>query len=260
MSANRPSSAGTYGAVPSAAPSPSSSSAASAFDRLRALPVMFTLNAFVRLTGLTRASARVTLSRWNARGLVACAGQRSAVYFNRVRDQHGQQATIVNALMLKYPSATLCGASVLHAHGWTTQIPSALHVAVEKRRTYAQLNGVVLHPRPVQWFREMNKVQALYEEPSDHGAHDPGTSTTDQSREFTAPTYGLRSLKPAWALADAFADTSGLSWQPDEDDLDLLEQDESEVVAACQAMEVDMQEFLPGLHQAAARPRERLGR
>lgn len=204
----------------------------SAYTRLMQMPAVFTLNTLVRWTGLSRDAAKVTVSRWAARGLLELAGPRSGIYFNRVVDPAGHQATPVKALVMLYPSATLCGVSVLHAAGWTTQIPSSLHVAIEAQPSYAQINGVVMWPRPVSWFQAMKAVGAWYDE---DGAADD------------MPTYGLRALQPAWALADLYADAEaggadttgrGRPWAPDEDDLDIPAERQAAVVAACQHFQV----------------------
>lgn len=213
----------------------------SAYERLAQMPPAFTLNTLMRWTGMSRAAAKVTASRWAAKGLVEMAGPRASLYFNRVADPHGQQASPATAAMMTYPSATLCGASVLHAAGWTTQIPSCLHVAIEERRSYTRINGVIFWPRPVEWFQEMQHRGAWY---------------SDQDAGPAMPTFGLRALKPAWALADVFAgaaagqldsSVSSRPWCPDEDDLDIPEGAIDEVHMACEALGVrlpwDEEEF-----------------
>ncbi len=89
-------------------------------------------------------------------------------------------------------------ATVLHNAGWITQIPQALHIAVEQRRSYVQITGCQLHPKPLAWFKAVTLLQ-----PS--------------QAAFT--THGLRTLPPAWALADLQADPH--AWHPDPDDLDI---------------------------------------
>ena len=180
----------------------------SAFERLSALPPVFSLNTLVRASGLPRASAKVLLARWAAKNLVESAGPRAGIYFNRVLDRDGGTAHAVKALVMKYPSATLCGASVLHGAGWTTQIPSTLQVAVEARSSYAKIDGVTLFARPVAWYQFMQN----------HGAW---AASASKAAAAETNTYGLRALKPAWALADLYADKSGYAWQPDADDLDV---------------------------------------
>lgn len=191
----------------------------SAYERLLGLPGIFSLNMMVRATGMNRSTAKVLLSRWAVKGMIEPAGPRTAIYFNRVVDRNGEQANAVRALMMKYPSATLCGASVLHSAGWTTQIPSELHAAVESRPSYAKIEGVVLHPRPVSWFRLMQ---------------DQGAWQSKDDEDFAS--FGLRSLSPSWALADLYADESGQAWQPDEDDLDIPDEQIERVREACAAM------------------------
>lgn len=197
----------------------------SGYERLADLPPVFSLNTLVRATGMNRATAKVALTRWAGKKLVESAGPRAGIYFNRVVDRAGHTAHAVNALVMKYPSATLCGASVLHGAGWTTQIPSTLHVAIEARSSYAKIGGVTLFPRPVAWFRFMQNQRAW----ADSGGNQVEAETN---------SYALRALAPAWALADLYADQSGGAWQPDEDDLDLPKTAVAAVRRACKAMAV----------------------
>lgn len=197
----------------------------SALDRLLALPAIFTLNTMVRATGMSREVAKVALSRWAEKGLIENAGPRAGIYFNRLVDRSGENANAVRALMIKYPSATLCGASVLHAAGWTTQIPSSVHVAIEERPSYAQIDGVTLHPRPVSWFRSMQNRHAF-------------ANQAKSGEDSTVTAFGLRSLSPAWALGDLYADGSKNAWHPDEDDLDIPDKDLAKLVKACTALGV----------------------
>ena len=195
----------------------------SSYDRLADLPPVFSLNTLVRATGMSRASAKVALTRWARKEMVESAGPRAGIYFNRVVDHNGESAHAVKALVMKYPSATLCGASVLHSAGWATQIPSTLHVAVETRSSYVKIDGVTLFPRPVSWFQFMQAQGAW-------------VSTADSNAPDSIATYGLRALAPAWALAVLYADTSGQAWHPDEDDLDVPRAAMAAVRRACKAM------------------------
>lgn len=196
----------------------------SGYDRLKDLPPVFSLNTLVRATGMNRASAKVALTRWAAKKMIEGAGPRAGIYFNRVVDRNGDSAHSVKALLMKYPSATLCGASILHSAGWTTQIPSTLHVAVEARSSYVQIDGATLFPRPVSWFQFM-QAQVAWVGTAD--THAPGNIST----------YGLRALAPAWALADLYADKSGHAWYPDEDDLDVPRAAMAALRRACKAMQ-----------------------
>jgi hypothetical protein len=196
----------------------------SAYDRLLKMPAVFSIDTMVRSSGMSRDTVKVLLSRWAANKLVESAGPRAGIYFNRIVDPKGEQANAVKALVMKYPSATLCGASVLHSTGWSTQIPSTLHVAIESRPSYAQIMGVTLFPKPLNWFRFMQ----------DHGAWERNRGKGDPANEVT--TYGLRALKPHWALADLYADRSGRAWHPDEDDLDIPDEEMAGVEKACKAL------------------------
>lgn len=170
----------------------------SALERLKNLPEVFTVNTLSRMTGMPKPTALAILSRWKAKAWVEQAGPRSGIYFNLLANPLAADEHRIGALLMAYPSAMLMGESVLHAAGWITQIPQQLHVAVEKRRSYVQLTGIALHAKPLGWFK---------------------TVAVLQPREAKFNTYGLRTLPPAWALADLRADP--LAWHPDADDVDV---------------------------------------
>ncbi len=182
----------------------------SAIERLKNLPDVFTVNTLSRLMDCPKPTVLAYLSRWKTKGWVAQAGPRSGVYFNVAKNPLAASQHRVDALLMLYPSAMLMGESVLHAAGWITQIPQALHVAVEKRPSYVQVQGVALHPKPLRWFKTvaiLKPTQAKF------------------------ASYGLRTLTPAWALADLLANP--LAWHPDADDIDLPEGSKAELATAC---------------------------
>lgn len=117
--------------------------------------------------------------------------------------------------MFEYPSATLCGESVLHAAGWITQIPAQLSVAVLSRPSYVSLHGFDIRGRPLSWFRKI------------HSLMDPSE---------TKRIYGLRALTPALALADMYADPK--AWHPNPDDLDIPTEDRQSVLSAFELLGV----------------------
>ncbi len=185
-----------------------------AVERLKNLPEVFNINTLSRLMGMPKPTVLAYLSRWKAKAWVEQAGPRSGIYFNLLANPLAADQHRVGALLMAYPSAMLMGESVLHAAGWITQIPQELHVAVEKRRSYVQLSGIALHPKPLDWFQAVATVQAA-------------------QAKFN--TYGLRSLPPAWALADLQADP--LAWHPDADDLDMPDGCKAQVEQACARLE-----------------------
>jgi hypothetical protein len=129
----------------------------------------------------------------------------------------------IDALLMAYPSALLTGESVLHAAGWITQIPQQIHVAVEKRRSYVQMAGVALHPKPLNWFRTVPILLPT-------------------QAKFSS--YGLRTLPPAWALADLLADP--LAWHPDADDVDIPDASRAELEQArAQVQQLGTRHALP---------------
>jgi len=66
----------------------------------------------------------------------------------------------VAALLFEYPSAMLCGESVLHASGWITQIPASLSVAV-LLAPELRLTAGVRNSRPPR-FRGSRKFTPLW--------------------------------------------------------------------------------------------------
>lgn len=194
-----------------------------ALERLRNLPEVFNVNTSSRLMGMPKPTVLAYLTRWKAKAWVEQAGPRSGIYFNLLANPLAADQHRISALLMAYPSALLTGESVLHAAGWITQIPQQIHVAVEKRRSYVQLSGIVLHPKPIGWFKTVAVLQPL-------------------QAKFN--TYGLRSLPPAWALADLLADP--LAWHPDADDLDLPEGSPAELQQARAQLErLGTQQTLP---------------
>jgi hypothetical protein len=176
-------------------------------ERLTALPVIFTLNDLVRL-GLTRETAHTTVMRWVDRGVIAQAGPRAGVYFNLLADRQAPQRHRLAAAKLLYPSAIVIGAAVLHAHGWTTQPPQTIDVAILEKPTAKQLTGLHLVMRPRSWYERFV----------------PELLRADES------PFEIESLPPAAALADAQAWRD--IWVPDPDDLDIPEDAEAAQILA----------------------------
>lgn len=170
----------------------------SAIDRLRNLPEAFTFAAFRRLTGFSENAAAVCLHRWKMKDLIEPAGERAGIYFNKLKAPQPDTALRIEALLYEYPSAILCGESVLHAAGWITQIPAQLTVAVLSRPTYISLHGFDIRGRALSWFKAVH---------------------ADVSARGNDRVYGMRALPPALALVDLYADPE--AWHPDPDDLDV---------------------------------------
>ena len=167
----------------------------SAIARLRTLPEAFTFTGFCKLTRFSNQAASVWLARWKEKGLIEAAGERARVYFNKLKCGEVDGSLRIAALLFEYPSALLCGESVLHASGWITQIPARLSVAVLSRPSYISLHGFDIHGRPLSWFKKV------------HSALDPAPDKR---------IYGLRALPSPLALADLYGEAKG--WHPDMDD------------------------------------------
>ena len=188
----------------------------SALTRLRELPEAFTFAGFCKLNRFSNNAASVCLRRWKEKGLIEPAGERAKIYFNKLRSPQVDSSLRVAALLFEYPSAILCGESVLHAAGWITQIPAQLSVAVLSRPSYVSLHGFDIRGRPISWLR---KIHPLLE------------SSTEKR------VYGLRALPPELALADLYADPGG--WHPDPDDLDIPDQDHDSILSAFELLGLD---------------------
>jgi len=188
----------------------------SALSRLRELPEAFTFAGFCKLSRFSNNAASVCLRRWKEKGLIEPAGERAKIYFNKLRSPQVDSAMRVAALLFEYPSAILCGESVLHAAGWITQIPAQLSVVVLARPSYVSLHGFDIRGRPLSWFR---KIHPLVEPSAEKRV------------------YGLRALPPALALADLYTDLDG--WHPDPDDLDIPDQERRRVLSAFELLGSD---------------------
>ena len=189
----------------------------SAIARLRTLPEAFTFAGFCKLTRLSNQAASVWLARWKEKGLIEAAGERARVYFNKLKCGEVDGSLRIAALLFEYPSALLCGESVLHASGWITQIPARLSVAVLSRPSYISLHGFDIHGRSLSWFKKV------------HSALDPAPDKQ---------VYGLRALPAPLALADLYGDAKG--WHPDVDDLDIPQEDVAAVGAAAKLLRIGL--------------------
>jgi hypothetical protein len=189
----------------------------SALARLRDLPEAFTFAGFCKLTRLSNKAAAVCLTRWKEKGLVEAAGERARLYFNKLKCNEVDGSLRIAALLFEYPSAVLCGESVLHAAGWITQIPARLSVDVISRQSYVSLHGFDIRGRPLSWFKRIH-------------------FTVDSSPDKRI--YGLRTLPTPLALADLYGDPKG--WHPDMDDLDIPQEDLASVGAAATLLGIEL--------------------
>jgi hypothetical protein len=189
----------------------------SAIARLRELPEAFTFAGFCKLTRLSNQAAAVWLARWKEKGLIEPAGERARLYFNKLKCDEVDESLRVAALLFEYPSAVLCGESVLHAAGWITQIPARLSVAVISRPSYVSLKGFDIHGRTLSWFKKVH----------------PAVESTPDKR-----IYGLRALPAAVALADLYGDPKG--WHPDVDDLDIPQDGVESITNAAALLHVEL--------------------
>ena len=169
----------------------------SSFDRLLALPEVFTGRELTILFGWKSAMASNYLVNWKRAGLVQALGGRSDVYMNRVRNQ---QVNPEIAMRRAFPGAIKVGVDILRSAGWTTQIPAAAEVAVGSQTTLYAVNDFVLTTRSPAWFLGVT----------------PGIERA---------SGGLDRLAPEWALADMIARAQDKrvrkAWLLDPEDLSL---------------------------------------
>lgn len=169
----------------------------SAQQRLTALPEVFTGSDLTIVFGWKSAVASTYLALWRKAGLVKSLGGRSDVHMNLVQNR---QINPEQALRRAYPRAVKVGLDVLRQAAWTTQIPSAVDVALPKGSGLHQIEGFHLQLRSAVWYDCVA----------------PG---------LLKVTRGIDQLQPAWALADMLARAKDRrvrgSWLLDPEDIDL---------------------------------------
>ena len=175
----------------------------SAAVRLKKLPPLFTREDLAD-QGISGGSEWATLARWRKDGLIESAGPRAGLFYNLVADPRGREALLPEALRWHYPEAVVAGLSALNRAHWTPQLsPPSMQVAVmggRRRSKLLTLHGLELRARPKAWF----------------------TAVAPHAR--SEGQGGFRVLDPAWALADCW--TWRDFWSSDPDDLELDDLDD----------------------------------
>lgn len=171
----------------------------SAFERMRQLPPVFSLQDLCRIHGMDVDGAKVWVKRMRKRSMVRFAGPRTSYYYNIALYPDAPRDHLLDVVASMYPDAVVVGARVLNAYQWITQIPNDYDIAVAPRRSYAAIDGVVLHVRPRTWYRAQQAAGAIL-------------------REGESP-FQIDSLTPAAALKDIHDHPDGRMWTPDPDDL-----------------------------------------
>ena len=147
----------------------------SAFERLRDLPALFRGGDLTRRFGWTSKTASQYLYLWKRRGLVQSLGEHSDVHANLPTDRHpGWEGAVVMAM----PSAVLVGIEALRRAGWTTQLVQRPTIALKAGHPLFKTEHFEIVARDPRWFEQVA----------------PGIDGS--------PDEALRTLRPAWALAD----------------------------------------------------------
>jgi hypothetical protein len=147
----------------------------SAFERLRDLPALFRGGDLTRRFGWTSKTASQYLYLWKRRGLVQGLGGHSDVYANLLAGRHPDWE---GAVVMAMPSAVLVGIEALRRAGWTTQLVQRPTVAVKSGCPVFKTDHFDPVTRDPHWFDQV------------------------ASGIEGSPDEGLRTLRPAWALAD----------------------------------------------------------
>ena len=174
-----------------------SSQRLSAVSRLRQLPAVFHVQDLATVFCWSPVRASSLLTRWKRQTLVTPAG--IGVWLNLIVDGEGPNTRLYQAIARMFPAAVVIGATVLHDSGWTTQIPHRAAIAVPGRCAAVRLPNIEVCTRPRPWFRKIEPFLVQDE-------------------------YPIPSLSPAAALADALCYTPG--WRPDPDDIELEDIDD----------------------------------
>lgn len=177
----------------------------SAHERLSGLPDFFSINTLIRLTGLDRKTAKVSLSKWKKRGLIDSFGGNTGLYFNTYNNKQAKDLYWYKALRQIYPEAVYAGVEPIRQAGWMTQIPQQQEVIIRNRDSYHNIDEINFMPRSIYWFRRYKD-----------GVVEQGVK---------------RTLTPEFALVDLCEQGKYI---PDPDDLFL---DEEEVIIIKEAFE-----------------------
>ena len=169
-----------------------------ALTQLRKLPAIFTIADLCRIHDMSRKEAAVYVSRWKSYELVHAAGPRLGIFYNLIVAPEWKKS-IPTAIARCFPSPVVIGPSVLHNHGWTTQIPQTIHIAICTEDSVPQMDGVSILRRSSPWFKK--------------------------AAPYGEKIFGLTALTPEKALLDARRNgTKQKMWVPDIDDLDIPEE------------------------------------
>lgn len=165
--------------------------------------------------GMSHDDVSKALTRWKSNGLVGDTGARTGVYYNRLvsPDQDDLAAALDRIVRLPH---LVIGANALRHAGWVTQRGGELEIAVPVTsavQSYPAVNDILFCPRPDGWFDKAWKNSTS----SKHGI------------------YGIRTLKPEYALVDIIMAKAGLTrksdkvWRANPDDI-LVDGEDPEIV------------------------------
>lgn len=182
-----------------------------AHRRLRDLPEVFTSTTLAATLGGDPKAASVYLARWRREGLITSLGPRTGVHFNLLRNPAAAEDLRMEAVAYVLPGAVIAGVSAVHAAGWTTQIPAATEIMAPSRRSFPEIDEVVIRPRGLHWL--------------------------NLARTHLARTGVMPMVTPAFALADLWRSED---WRPDPDDIEWDVADLAAIAAAFSVFDIEV--------------------
>jgi hypothetical protein len=172
-----------------------------AVEMLRLLPAVFDLRDVEIYLEIGRAVASIYCARWSKRGLIVPVGPRAGVFYNVILEPNAPSSRIHEAVRKRSRLPVVAvGAFALHQHGWTTQRPYLIALALPRRttsRTVPKMTGIATVLRARAWFHVMLPL------------------CTEGVNGFALP--------PEYVLVDALSHSPRYSqlWRPTPSDIDL---------------------------------------
>jgi hypothetical protein len=174
-----------------------------AVEMLRLLPAVFDLRDVEIYLEIGRAVASIYCARWSKRGLIVPIGPRAGVFYNVIVEPNAPSSRIHEAVRKRIRLPVIAvGAFALHQHGWTTQRPHLIELALPQRttsRTVPKMTGIATALRSRAWFHVMLPL------------------CTEGVNGFALPP-------PEYALVDALSHSPTVGsqlWRPTPSDIDL---------------------------------------
>lgn len=195
----------------------------SSISVLKQLPDVFTHRDVKILLNLEKEYISIYCHRWVKSGLIKSLGPKAGVYYNLIVNPNGPEELIKKAVDKLGKEVIVIGLSSLHQHGWTTQRPQQIEIAVPVNsmdKTFPILDGFNVFKRSHKWF------SAVYNK-SEIGINQ------------------FMTLSPELALIDILKEKGKNDlWFPDPSDIDIPYENQENVMdnlkEACNLLNMDI--------------------